>query len=109
MWVAYGTQELTLQVDDDGQAKPGVPVAPGTGLTRMRERVTALGGELSAGPRPSDGFSVLATIPVAVKNADTTNQPALSRPTCSATGDPAHSFPCNFSPRVSAAPHVPSR
>jgi signal transduction histidine kinase len=69
--VGYGTKELTLQVDDDGQAKPGVPVVPGTGLTGMRERVTALGGELSAGPRPSGGFSVLARIPVAAKKAET--------------------------------------
>jgi signal transduction histidine kinase len=30
----------------------------------MRERVTALGGELSAGPLPGGGFAVTATIPV---------------------------------------------
>lgn len=70
--VGYGTTELTLRVDDDGQARPGEPVVPGAGLTGMRERVAALGGELSAGPRPTGGFSVLATIPVPVKGADTT-------------------------------------
>ena len=70
--VGYGTKELTLQVDDDGLARPGVAVVPGTGLTGMRERVTALGGELSAGPRPAGGFSVLATIPVAAREPDGT-------------------------------------
>jgi signal transduction histidine kinase len=77
--VGYGTEELTLQVDDDGQARPGMPVVPGTGLTGMRERVTALGGELSAGPRPTGGFSVLATIPLAVKEADGTRDLKAAR------------------------------
>lgn len=74
--VGYGATELTLQVDDDGQAKPGAPVVPGTGLTGMRERVTALGGELSAGPRPAGGFRVLARIPLAVSEPAGANEPA---------------------------------
>lgn len=37
----------------------------------MRERVTALGGHFSAGPRPTGGFSVLATIPVAAEKVGT--------------------------------------
>jgi hypothetical protein len=31
----------------------------------MRERVSALGGDLSAGPRPGGGFRVTARIPIA--------------------------------------------
>ncbi|HEU5419802.1 MAG TPA: sensor histidine kinase [Streptosporangiaceae bacterium] len=65
--VSYGPAELTVQIDDDGLARPGVPAVPGTGLTGMRERVTALGGELSAGPRAAGGFSVLARLPLAVR------------------------------------------
>ncbi|PWU54993.1 two-component sensor histidine kinase, partial [Micromonospora sp. S4605] len=36
----------------------------GHGLAGMRERVTALGGELAAGPRPGGGFRVAARLPV---------------------------------------------
>jgi signal transduction histidine kinase len=37
----------------------------GHGLTGMTERAAAVGGELSAGPRPEGGFEVLARLPVA--------------------------------------------
>ncbi|MEV6975576.1 histidine kinase [Kitasatospora sp. NPDC093806] len=36
----------------------------GYGLTGMRERVTLLGGEFSAGPRPGGGFRVAALLPL---------------------------------------------
>ncbi|MGW4554698.1 sensor histidine kinase [Streptomyces sp. NPDC004365] len=59
----YGERELTVRVDDDGSADPARPPVPGTGLTGMRERVTALGGTLQAAPRAQGGFSVLARLP----------------------------------------------
>ncbi len=37
---------------------------PGHGLTGMRERVALLGGSLSAGPVPDDGFMVSAVLPL---------------------------------------------
>jgi signal transduction histidine kinase len=37
---------------------------PGHGLTGMRERVTLLGGSLSAGPTPAGGFEVSAVLPL---------------------------------------------
>jgi signal transduction histidine kinase len=37
---------------------------PGYGLTGMRERVTLLGGSLSAGPAPDGGFVVSAVLPL---------------------------------------------
>jgi signal transduction histidine kinase len=37
---------------------------PGHGLTGMRERVSLLGGELQAGPRPEGGYQVVARLPV---------------------------------------------
>jgi signal transduction histidine kinase len=61
----YTPDALSVRVDDDG---PGAgtgpwPAGPGLGLIGMRERVTALGGRLSAGPRDDGGFQVHADLP----------------------------------------------
>ena len=63
--VAYGSGDLTVQVDDDGRGRPayGGAAGSGNGLRGMRERAAALGGELTAGPRPDGGFRVLARLP----------------------------------------------
>ena len=53
--------ELVIEVVNDGPMVPDT--APGHGLTGMRERVTALGGTLRAGPRPEGGFRVTARLP----------------------------------------------
>jgi signal transduction histidine kinase len=52
---------------DHGSAEPRADDrdAPGFGIRGMRERVSALGGDLSAGPRPGGGFRVTARIPIA--------------------------------------------
>jgi signal transduction histidine kinase len=55
---------LVIRVDDDGQATVDTAPVPGVGLLGMRERVTALGGELLAEPRREGGFSVRAELPV---------------------------------------------
>jgi signal transduction histidine kinase len=61
--LAHGPRVLRLQIADDGQA--GRSTRPGSyGLVGMRERATALGGELSAGPGTPAGWTVEATIPV---------------------------------------------
>ena len=39
------------------------PAALGLGLVGMRERVSALGGQLQAGPRDGGGFRVRAELP----------------------------------------------
>jgi signal transduction histidine kinase len=61
----YAPDALSVQVDDDGAGvSTGVrPPGPGLGLVGMRERVTALGGRLSAGPRHGGGFQVRAEFP----------------------------------------------
>jgi signal transduction histidine kinase len=61
----YTPAALSIQVDDDGtRAGTGTrPAAPGLGLIGMRERVTALGGRLHAGPRDGGGFQVRAELP----------------------------------------------
>ena len=67
--IAYGEKDLTVQVDDDGNGlepplAADIPLRPGRGLVGMRERVAALGGDLTAGPRPGGGFRVLARLPL---------------------------------------------
>ena len=42
------------------------PGGSGLGLMGMRERVSALGGRLSAGPRDGGGFQVRAEIPAEI-------------------------------------------
>jgi signal transduction histidine kinase len=60
---------LGVTVTDDGRgaaaavAEPAVPGA-GRGTAGMRERVAALGGKLTTGPRAGGGFRVHATIPL---------------------------------------------
>ena len=66
----YSPDALSVQVDDDGsETGTGTgtglrPAGPGLGLIGMRERVTALGGRLQAGPRDGGGFQVYAELPV---------------------------------------------
>ncbi|AYN41738.1 two-component sensor histidine kinase [Streptomyces dangxiongensis] len=57
--------DVEVTVLDDGLGRPGAPEAGGGhGLLGMRERVTALGGTLTTGPRPGGGFRVHAILPV---------------------------------------------
>jgi signal transduction histidine kinase len=60
--LSYGDADLVVQVDDDGQLWS--QFTPGTGITGMTERVTALGGKFQAGPRPEGGFRVRACLPL---------------------------------------------
>ncbi|HEX6675718.1 MAG TPA: sensor histidine kinase [Actinomycetes bacterium] len=63
--IAYGDDDLTVQVDDDGRGTGGGTSGGGNGIPGMRERAAALGGRLRAGPRPGGGFQVLASLPIA--------------------------------------------
>ncbi|MEU2566349.1 sensor histidine kinase [Streptomyces althioticus] len=64
----WGGGRLTVTVSDDGGAPAGPPALsdrpPGYGLIGMRERAAAVGGELTAGPRPEGGFLVTARLPL---------------------------------------------
>ncbi|CAN5730667.1 sensor histidine kinase [soil metagenome] len=62
--IVYGERNLVVQVDDDGVGAPGVAQNGGNGITGMRQRAVALGGELYAGARPEGGFRVLARLPL---------------------------------------------
>jgi signal transduction histidine kinase len=59
----YTPEALTVQVDDDGTGGGARPAGPGLGLMGMRERVSALGGRLHAGPQDGGGFRVRAELP----------------------------------------------
>jgi signal transduction histidine kinase len=93
VWLRCADGDLTVEVSDDGRrvwpeatpelrARGFVTVElreeatrtwtdrlrrPGFGLIGMRERVSAFGGELSAGPRPEGGWSVRARFPAAAR------------------------------------------
>ena len=63
--VTYRPGHLGLRIEDDGRGLSlGEPVAGGSGIAGMRERLTALGGELRTGPRPGGGFQVTARLPL---------------------------------------------
>lgn len=72
--VDYRQDELVVTVTDDGgAAAPGTgAVAEGNGIGGMRERAAALGGSLTAGPRPAGqggGFRVMARLPLPTEPA----------------------------------------
>jgi signal transduction histidine kinase len=63
--IEYGDDELLIEVVDDGRGLPGDLPGGGNGIAGMRERVAALGGEISTGPiTGGDGFRVRARLPV---------------------------------------------
>ncbi|HEY4458220.1 MAG TPA: histidine kinase [Pseudonocardiaceae bacterium] len=57
--------QVRVEVADDGAARDPIDAdaAPGHGLIGMRERVATYAGSFNAGPRPSGGFTVTATLP----------------------------------------------
>ncbi|MBW8820226.1 MAG: sensor histidine kinase, partial [Streptomyces sp.] len=62
----YDRARLQVSVSDDGRGGSQLPAAAhggGFGLVDLKERVTALGGELHAGPRAEYGWEVRADFP----------------------------------------------
>jgi signal transduction histidine kinase len=64
VFVRYNGDRVELAVSDDGNGSPSGD-GGGHGLVGMRERVSVYGGELEAGPGPSGGFRLRATLPIA--------------------------------------------
>ncbi|MFI7702127.1 sensor histidine kinase [Nonomuraea sp. NPDC049480] len=66
--ITQDEEAVTVEVEDDApQAAAGRRRRAGYGLIGMRERLEALGGTLTAGPRPGSGWSVRATIPTGAR------------------------------------------
>ncbi|MEJ8634514.1 histidine kinase [Streptomyces sp. NPDC006475] len=63
---------LEVTVLDNGNEPDGRTDGGGHGLLGMRERVTALGGALSAGPRYGGGFRVQAILPFKARTGEDT-------------------------------------
>jgi len=64
--VRFRTDQLVLDVVDDGHGGPSAVSGrgPGHGLIGMRERVSLVDGSLSVGPRTDGGFAVHAELPL---------------------------------------------
>jgi signal transduction histidine kinase len=64
--VRYRASEVEIEVEDEGTTGPGLsrPAGAGSGIAGMTDRAQALGGRLTAGPRPGGGFRVTALLPV---------------------------------------------
>ncbi|MCD9879617.1 sensor histidine kinase [Streptomyces guryensis] len=68
--VRYDAGHLRVSVTDDGHGGTQLPAAAhggGFGLIGLKERVTALGGDLHAGPRAGAGWEVRAVFPPGVR------------------------------------------
>ncbi|MDZ4177642.1 MAG: sensor histidine kinase [Coriobacteriia bacterium] len=63
--VGRESDELVLEIADDGRAATAPTAAEGHGIVGMRERVAALGGTFEAGPVAEGGFRVAARLPLA--------------------------------------------
>jgi signal transduction histidine kinase len=63
--IEYKEDHLNLLILDDGRgASAESSEEVGHGIVGMRERITVLGGEFSAGPRTGGGYQVHAIIPI---------------------------------------------
>jgi signal transduction histidine kinase len=60
--LSYGDDRVAIEVADNGRGAR--PNGSGRGLVGMRERVTAYGGELEAGPRSGGGYAVRVALPL---------------------------------------------
>ena len=61
--LAYGTDRLTITVDNDAGAT-SANRSEGFGILGMRERAESAGGRFQAGPRPGGGFTVTTELPI---------------------------------------------
>jgi len=60
----YSPEALSVEVADDGRTLTTPDTGSGYGLSGIRERVTGLGGTVSAGPRQGGGFVIDAMLPL---------------------------------------------
>ncbi len=63
MVVRYSTEQIEIEVNDDGQGQIS-PAGGGHGLIGMRERAAAYSGELRFGQCPGGGHVIRAVLKV---------------------------------------------
>ncbi|MFE5038217.1 sensor histidine kinase [Streptomyces sp. NPDC056683] len=68
--LSYGDQTLQITVTDNGHGTAKQGPGTGHGLIGMRERATAFGGTLAAGPEPHGGYRVHAELPLPQPSKD---------------------------------------
>jgi signal transduction histidine kinase len=69
--ISYGVGQIQVEINDNGLGMTATTGNPGHGLRGMHERVAAMGGQLSAYPKPEGGFRVRAVLP----NVPTSDEP----------------------------------
>ncbi len=63
--LVWDDEHLTITIADDGEPNPFLSDRPpGYGLIGLRERLSVIGGDLTAGPQAGRGFLVTATVPL---------------------------------------------
>ena len=64
--IEWGTEKLTVAVEDDGQGSSDLApeLSTGSGLAGLRERIAVAGGDIVAGPTGAGGFRVAARLPL---------------------------------------------
>jgi signal transduction histidine kinase len=88
--LGYAGDEVRIDVTDTGRGQPAIAGnGGGHGLAGMRERATAVGGIVEAGPGPSGGFRVAARLPLAGRLADQLPGPVADEPPGPAADQPA--------------------
>jgi signal transduction histidine kinase len=65
--LGYTPDALTVSIADDGRTAAEVGAGTGHGLVGIHERVSVVGGEVTAGPRDGGGFEVSARLPYSVE------------------------------------------
>ncbi|MGQ4600144.1 histidine kinase [Nocardia sp. R6R-6] len=87
--VRYATGSVDITVDNTRptSAPSRSGSSGGNGIIGMRERAHALGGALTAGPRPSGGFRVAARLPTRTPDPGKT-EPTAAAPAPTATTPP---------------------
>ena len=59
---------LRFEVRDDGAGFDPVAAGSGTGLTNMRDRISAVGGDLELSAAPGEGVAVIGSVPVPARS-----------------------------------------
>lgn len=66
--IEHAGSNLSIIVTDDGRGAAADDLGPGYGIVGMHERAMAVGGSVTAGPRPGGGWRVQISLPTASRD-----------------------------------------